>query len=342
MQTPDEPSTQSAIDCAVHDFTLPATQSSPAARRALRGLEPGRLPEGGELTLRRSFAALHGVDLDGVVLGNGSTELLHLLLRSLGAGNMVVVLAPALAEYERAAKLAGVLTVSLLASAETDFVWDISLVCQRLAQLRPAAVLLANPSGLTGSLLDEKSVNALADAIPEGVLVLDETQMCFADRPTALRTGRGNVLSMRSMSFEHGLAGLRLGYAIGPANFVTAMHSQQPARAINAAAQVAAIASLGDPGWTDRAAARLRRHRTALAKALGRIGFCVRPSQAAYLLVATQEADWLCAALAARGIKVTDGARLGVPGHIQIAVRGGEAARRLVDEMKRLLAGKAE
>ncbi|MDM0032388.1 aminotransferase class I/II-fold pyridoxal phosphate-dependent enzyme [Variovorax sp. J22P271] len=341
MQTRDEPLTQIAID-NVHDFTLPATQSSPAARRALRALEPGCLPRGGELALRGRFAELHGVELDGVALGNGSTELLHLLLRSLGAGNMVVVLAPALAEYERAAKLAGVLTVSLLASAETDFVWDISLVCQRLAQLRPAAVLLANPSGLTGSLLDEQSIEALAGAIPAGVLVLDETQMCFADRPPALRRARGNLLSIRSMSFEHGLAGLRLGYAIGPAHVVAAMQTQQPARAINAAAQVAAIASLDDPGWTDRSSARLRRHRSALARALARIGFCVLPSQAAYLLVETQEAAWLCAALAALGIKVTDGARLGVPGHIQIAVRGGEAARRLVDEMKRLLGGRTE
>jgi histidinol-phosphate/aromatic aminotransferase/cobyric acid decarboxylase-like protein len=136
------------------------------------------------------------------------------------------------------------------------------------------------------------------------------------------------------MTKDYGLAGLRLGYAVGPEPVVEALRRVQPPWSVNALAQAAGAAALGDAAHRERSLQQLRRDKEALVAALGRLGLAPVPSSVVFFLVRVGDGTAFRQALLARRILVRDCASFGLPQHVRISTRRPEENERLLDAVR--------
>ena len=255
------------------------------------------------------------VPIERILIGNGSTELIHLLARAFlspprpGAANCALLFTPTYGEYLGACRLAGVPVINFDADHSPPFRWDLTEAVRRIEEERPGLVFLCNPNNPTGVYLDEGDVQVLAGAVAGygGLLVLDEAYLSFVADPwdglelVGLRTSphargragadaggprfQGNVVLLRSMTKDYALTALRLGYAVASEDVIAALEALQPDWSVNGLAQAAGLAALADAGYLDRSRAAVEQARDFLTGRLGELGFTVHPSSANYLLV---------------------------------------------------------
>ncbi len=300
--------------------TAGAVAASKRVRAALARCDPSRYPQPQSADLRALLARLSGWDAERIVVTAGATEVAHLVARSVGAGGLAFLVAPADAEWERAATLAGLITASSVADVDGD----LTACCARVAQLKPAALFVASPNPLTGRQLTRGDVDALLDAVGDGVLVLDDSLGCFAAEPLDPLAWlvRGNFVLVRSLAPAFGLGGARVGYAVASPGLADAMRRQQPRWAVGTVAQQLAAAALADLAHYRDAWAAVRRRRDSLARSLVAAGFDVLPSAADGVAVVVDDAAALAARLRSAGHAAVDGSAAGLPRLLRLAVRG--------------------
>ncbi len=285
---------------------------SPKAQAAYRALGPTlhRYPDGGATELRKSLGALHGIDPERIVCGNGSDELLQLLARAYaGPGDEVVYTRHGFLVYPLAALSAGATPV---VAAETDLTADVDAILARVTE-RTRLVFLANPNNPTGTYIPKGALRRLWGGLPEHVvLVIDAA---YAEYVTAADYDPGldlagrapNVVMTRTFSKAYGLAALRLGWLYGPPALVDVLHRIRGPFNANGAALAAALAALEDQDHIARTCRLNESCRDALAARLGALGLAVVPSVCNFLLVRFPAAPGRDAAaadrfLTARGI----------------------------------------
>ena len=160
-----------------------------------------------------------------------------------------------------------------------DFTWN-----GRIAG-RPALFLLTNPNAPTGVLTAPETVAAAARRF-KGVLVVDEAYADFARTncvPLATAAANRNVIVMRTLSKSFSLAGLRLGYCIGPEDLIAALYKVKDSYNVDALAQAVAGAALNDLPWMRGNVAKVRKTRARVAQELVRRGWDVLPSESNFL-----------------------------------------------------------
>lgn len=257
-----------------------------AARSALAGVH--RYPDGPGRALRAALASRLGVRTGQVALGNGSTDLIDLLARAfLGPDDDAIVSEAAFARFRQvvAARNGRVRTVPM-----RGFRHDLPAMAAA-AGPRTRLVFVANPNNPTGTWNTRGEVAALRARLPEHVvLVLDEAYFEYVDAPdhpdgTALLGSDGPVVVLRTFSKVHGLAGLRVGYAVAREDVIEALDTVREPFNTNAVGQAAALAALEDHAHVARAVALARGERVRLAAALEDMGLEVLPSQANFLCV---------------------------------------------------------
>lgn len=317
--------------------------TSPRVREAAAAAGLESYPDRDCLALREALAGRLGVTVESLLVGNGSTELIHLLARSrLQPDRRCLVFAPTFGEYEAAAVATGAEVHRVEAAAQDDFRWRLDEAVRTTAELRPDLVFLCNPNNPTGVALEPEAVEQLGEAVgPEGLLVLDDAYMPFADTPwdPSPLLGRGNVAILRSMAKAHALAGARVGYLVArPAVIENARRLQHP-WSVNAIAQAAGLAALGDDDHVAAARAVIREGKVSLRSGLEGLGLAVLPSEANFLLVRVRDAARVRGALLRRGMAVRDCSSFGLPGNLRIAVRRPEECERLVEALREVLAG---
>ena len=275
---------------------------------------------------RAAVAAAHGRDAAEVLLTAGAAEAFTLLARALRPRHAVVV-HPSFTEPEAALRAAGHPVSRLLLDAEDGYRLDPARV--------PAdadLVVLGNPTNPTSVLHPAATLTALAR--PGRVLVVDEA---FADtvpgEPESLvaRADLPGVLVVRSLTKTWGLAGLRVGYALGPAELVTAMAAQQPHWPVSTPA-LAALAACTTPAAraeADAAAVELVDHRRALIDALPPGVDVVAEPRSSFVLLRVPDGGRVREALRERGWAVRRGDTF--PGlssdHVRVAVRDPGTSR---------------
>ena len=224
---------------------------SPAVTEALRHLDLAAYPDPECGELRDVLADHVALEPERILVGNGATELIHLLARALlRSGESAAVFSPTFGEFEAACRLQGVAPVHLAPAEQRTFRWDLPVAVRRIAALRPALLFLCNPNNPTGTYLGADDLEAIAAALGDaGLLVLDEAYAPFVERrwDTTRLLRLGNVVLLRSMTKDHALTGLRLGYLLGPRAVVRQVRRWQPSWSVNAAAQAAGIAALSRP-----------------------------------------------------------------------------------------------
>ena len=250
--------------------------------------------------LRERAAVVYGVPADHILAGNGSDELLALLLRAtVEPGDRVAFPVPTYSLYATLVAVQGGEAVC------PPWPEDFSLPAA-LAAARARVTFLCNPNSPSGTVVPPAEVEALARAVA-GVLVVDEAYADFSETNALGLVGRhANVLVLRTMSKSYSLAGLRVGLAFGHPELLAGLRTVKDSYNLNRISQVGAVAALEDVGGMRANVARVRATRARLTAGLERLGFAVLPSQANFVLARRQGVDQgpVAAALAARDILV--------------------------------------
>jgi histidinol-phosphate aminotransferase len=334
----------------VMDFSANANPygPSPRVRVALAGVSLDRYPDAQAIALRQRLAQIHGLTPEHIIVGNGTAELIWLLaLAYLQRGDPLVIIGPTFGEYRAAAGLMGAGIAEYRAPATADFQPDVAAIKALIERQQPRLTFLCNPNNPTGVYLAREAVEALAAACGEGLLVVDEAYRAFVAEPwpsepliargLGLSPAAGNVVLLRSMTKDHALAGLRLGYALASPEVIAALKKVQPSWSVNAAAQVAGLAALSDKDHLRETLPKIAEAKAYLLEELTRLGLRVVPSAANFLLVEVGDGRDLRRRLLSHGLMVRDCSSFSLPEYVRIAVRRLEECRRLIKTLRQLL-----
>jgi histidinol-phosphate aminotransferase len=269
----------------------PSPRAAEAAARALADVH--QYPDGAAFRLRSAIAELHGVSLDEVLHGNGSSEVIELLIRTFTTSEHHIVFGhPAFSMYRIAVMAHNVPFTAV--PTTPDLVHDLDGM---LAAIRPNTrlVLLDNPNNPPGTFVGRAALERFLRAVPPEVIVaLDEAYFEYAsdeEYPDGLqlRHTRDRLVVLRTFSKAYGLAGLRIGYGIGPAQLMNYMNRLRAPFNVGVPSQEAAIAALGDVAHLEAVVRLNTEQRAYLTEQLSERGYLVTPSQANFLLVDFQE-----------------------------------------------------
>ena len=300
-----------------------------------------RYPDGGAVALRQALARQFGLDADRIVCGNGSDELIGLLVRAYaGPGDEVLYSHHGFLMYAISARSVGATPVS---APEIGFTASVDALLGQVTE-RTKLVFLANPNNPTGTYLPAREVARLhAGLPPHVVLALDSAYAEFVEAADyepgiELVHAAENVVMLRTFSKIYALGGLRVGWAYGAPDIVDTLHRLRAPFNVGAAGQAAAIAAIGDLDHTGAS----RRHNTIwrdwTAAELGKLGLAVTPSVCNFVLVhfpAERSADAAFDYLKTRGIIARKVAGYHLPDCLRITIG-------LEDEMRLTVAALAE
>jgi histidinol-phosphate aminotransferase len=264
----------------------PSPKGVAAAREALAKLN--LYPDGSAFSLHEALAAKYGVSPAEVFVGNGSNELIELLVRTFVLdGEEVLASAQSFIAYKLAANALG--RTFMEAPMKARFHYDLDAL-KKLLGRKTKLVFLANPDNPTGTWFAEKDLIPFLDAAPKDTLVvLDEAYAEYVDAPgyqdsLALRKKYPNLVVLRTFSKIFGLAGLRVGYGLARPELVEYIDRVRAPFNVNHVAQAAATAALDDVEHVARSRALVLEERPLLAAGLAELGAQVVPSQGNFLL----------------------------------------------------------
>jgi len=264
----------------------PSPKALAAAREAAARVH--LYPDGSAFHLRNALAAKLGVEPKEVFVGNGSNELIELLVRTFVLeGEEVLTSAQSFVAYKLAAQAHGRTLVE--APMKGRFHYDLEAI-KKLLSRRTKLVFLANPDNPTGTWIGAAELTPFLDAVPkETLVVLDEAYVEFVDAPgfpdsLALRRKYPSLVVLRTYSKIYGLAGLRLGYGLARPEVVEYLDRVRAPFNVNLVAQAAGVAALEDGAHLEASRALVREERPFLAAGLAALGATVVPSQGNFVL----------------------------------------------------------
>src|SRR5919109_184042 len=262
---------------------------SPKAMSAIRErLDQLHLyPDGDCFYLKRGVANALGIAPERLIFGNGSNELIELAVRTfLHRGDEAVMAHQAFLVYPLVVQAAGgVAKVVPL----RNFTHDLKAMADAVTP-KTKIVFLANPNNPTGTIYRRDEWEHFLKCVPvEILLVVDEAYLEYVEDaayPNSLEYQNGRLLlTLRTFSKLYGLAGLRIGYAIGPGEVVDLMHRIRQPFNVNAAAQWAALAALGDVDHVRRSLKVNSEGREYFGREIAKMGLEQIPSQANFVLI---------------------------------------------------------
>jgi histidinol-phosphate aminotransferase len=250
--------------------------------------------------LRDRAAAVYDMGRDNILVGNGSDELLSLIIRAcIGAGDRVVYPYPTYSLYDT------LVTIQEGAPVHIPYPADFSLP-PGLAAAGGRVTFVCHPNSPSGTPVPIDTIDTLAQQVG-GLLVVDEAYVDFADA-TALELvrRRDNVIVLRTFSKSFSLAGMRIGLAFGPSALIDELMKIKDSYNVTRLGIVAATAALEDYAWMRANVARIRRTRERLIDGLRERGFAVLPSHSNFVLARRpgRSLEGVYHALKARGILV--------------------------------------
>lgn len=319
------------LDAMENPYPWPGELHS-AWLEALSGVELNRYPDAGARALTAAIRAAHGVPEEaGCLLGNGSDELIQILISAIQAsGRPVLSPVPTFVMYEVLARAAGVPFVGVPLTADFDL--DGPALLRAMKEHRPALVFLAFPNNPTGRLYDPGLVAEVIAANP-GLTVIDEAYAPFSGHSFLPRAGIApGLMVMRTMS-KLGLAGLRLGYVAATPEWIDALDRLRLPYNINALTQRSVSFALAHARVLDEQARILREQRAQVSAALTSMPGVRRviPSDANFILfeVARDRGHAVFESLRVSGILIKDVGRAGgtLRDHLRVTVGRPEENR---------------
>jgi len=291
------------LDAMENPYALPVATRERIAN-AVRDLPINRYPAGGGEPVKRALREAYGIDDDlAIMLGNGSDELIQIVTYALARPNAVMAVPqPSFVMYRMNAIYSGMRFVGV--DLGPDFGLDLRSWREVIARERPALAFIAYPNNPTGNLFADEDVEEIVATTP-GLVVIDEAYHAFAQRSFVDRMrAYPNVIVLRTLS-KLGMAGLRLGYAIGAPEWIGEFEKLRPPYNVNAITQAIVPMLLADGTLLEQQAAAIRDERARLGRELARIrGVTVYPSDANFIVIRVADAPAWFNGLAKAGILV--------------------------------------
>jgi histidinol-phosphate aminotransferase len=310
---------------------------SPKALQVLQSLDGEylrRYPDPFAQKFRKAVSEVLAVPVDWIMVGNGSDELLSVIVRACADSERKVVypmptyvLYRALTEMQPTARV------------EIPYAEEYRLPLEELVAAEGAVTFIASPNSPSGHVVPLHELQQLAQRL-SGVLVVDEAYVDFAEE-TALPLVQEfeNVLILRTLSKGYALAGLRLGFGIAHPNLLAGLFKVKDSYNVDAIAGAVGAAAMSDQAYKNECVAKVKASRTKLAFDLKQLGFRLWDSQANFLLVQPPrgKAEQIYIALKDRGILVRYFKQTSLEDKLRITVGTDEQNQTLLEALIHLL-----
>jgi len=315
-----------AIKLASNENPLGASQQAIAAATKALG-EVEMYPDGGAFALRARLASDHGINPDQLVFGAGSNEIIYLLINAFcRPGDRVVSHKFAFVSYVLATKSFG--HEFFAADVKDDLSCDVDALIAAIDE-RTKIVFLANPNNPTGAYVPRSDFERLLEAIPDtAILVVDEAYNEYATRaaddyPSArdYQSKYPKLVTLRTFSKIHGLAGLRVGYAVAEAELAGHINRIRRPFNVNMIGQRAALAALQDSEHVERSSAVARASIAELSSAAQKLGLRAYPSVTNFVLLDLgRPSGPVCDALQRKGVITRPMKAWGLPSCVRVSI----------------------
>ncbi len=261
---------------------------SPAVDEALRAAAGDALrlyPDPRSSALREQAAKLHALDVSQVIFGNGSDDLLNLLVRAFSGERAVGYPAPSYSLYP---VLCGIQNSDAI---EIPFGREMALPIEAIGKLEASILFVTSPNAPTGVGFANSDLAKAIEAF-EGIVVVDEAYADFAEESAVELLGRySNLVVTRTFSKSYGLAGLRLGYAMGDASVIDILDRVRDSYNVNRLTQAGGLAALCDQSYLSAVVEKIKRTRDFYRAEWEGLGWFCYPSRANFLFVEPRNAQ---------------------------------------------------
>jgi histidinol-phosphate aminotransferase len=339
-----------AVEAAVATVAMLASNESPFppvagvvdAIRAAAG-SVNRYPDPGARELRRAIAARYDYAPSGIAVGNGSCEILLAAASALlEPWHEIVYAWPSFSMYPHLAGLTDAKEVTV--PLAEGWVHDLDAMLRAVTD-QTRLLIVCNPNNPTGTHLPSEAIAGLLEELPEHVFtILDEAYIevqTAEDPDTSLDLLRRfeNLAILRTFSKVYGLAGMRVGYALGPEQFRVGVDTVRQPFTVNHLAQVAATEAIRHQDDVARRAEWNAVERLWMEEELAELGFDVADSQANFCWVGLGELDEneVMRALASAGVAVRPGKGLGGPGFLRVTYGARAENERFIEALRTCL-----
>jgi threonine-phosphate decarboxylase len=328
------------FSASINPLGVPASVVA-AIKEGIRDLP--NYPEAQAEPLAAQLSSSLGVDRMSIICGNGSTELIYLVVRALNPGKALIP-APTFSEYERACRLIhGMRGVRLELGRKENFDIDPDLFIRAMKGCDIA--FLCNPNNPTGRLTGKKELLRIAGAAEKMkcCLVIDEAFIDFCPEASVINEVADNpyLIVLRSLTKFYALSGLRIGYGVFPAALAGLIKRHKEPWTVNTLAQRAGIVALNDEVYKKESMKMMSREKKFIEKGLRNLGIEFIPSSANYYLMELENAQEAIVLLKRKGVLARDCTNFaGLDGpYIRIAVKTRKDNALLIKELSLLCRG---
>ena len=292
--------------------------------------------------LRRALALKFKVKEDQIIIGNGSDELIVLVLRALvEKGDEVIVAWPTFLIYEIQARISGAKVIRVKLK---NFKYDLEGMKKKITK-KTKIIFIANPDNPTGSFVNNRELENFLKSVPENILVfIDEAYFEYArlipsypDSLQFLKDNYNNIFISRTFSKAYGLAGLRIGYGISNNKNIEILNKVREPFNVNSLAQIAALHALKDQEHLQKVVRATQREKEKMYEELRRMGLEYKETATNFILIKVHDSQKVCRELLKKGIIVRDLDRWGLKGFIRVTVGRPIENVQFLKEIRRLV-----
>ncbi|MFB3884897.1 MAG: histidinol-phosphate transaminase [Thermodesulfobacteriota bacterium] len=317
----------------------PSPRAVAAIRKELQNIY--LYPEGPCTALIQTLARKFSLPEKTIIISNGADNLILMIASAfLDEGDEVVMADPTFSVYTNVTQIMGGTPIKVRLR---DFAHDLPAMLKKVNR-KTKLVFLCNPNNPTGTIVSQESVNHFLSKLPKRVIVvLDEAYGDFAEDPfypngTEYVKKGAQVIVLRTFSKVYGLAGLRIGYALGREDLVNCLYQVRDPFPVHRLAQVAAVAALNDTDHAVRSIQLVYEGRRYLYKELDQMGFSYVPSEANFILIDFgKDSEEVFQAFLREGIIIRPGKTWGYPTFARVTIGRMEDNRNFIKALKKIL-----
>jgi histidinol-phosphate aminotransferase len=316
---------------------------SPKALEAIRKELPNIhfYPEGPTPLLKKALAKNFSLNEENIVTSNGADNLILMIANAfVDEGDEVIMAAPTFAVYTNVTQIMGGKPIQVKLQ---NYTHDIEGMLKRVTR-KTKLIFVCNPNNPTGTIVSKASLNRFLDKLPNRVIViLDEAYGDFVEDPLYPNgldyvKEKRELIALRTFSKVYGLAGLRIGYAIGREDLIHCLYQVRDPFPVHRLAQAAAVAGMADKDHIQKSKKLVYEGRRFLYQELERMGIRFVPSQANFILVDFEkEIEEVSHSLLREGIIIRPGKTWGYPTCGRITIGRMADNRRFIKALKKIL-----
>ena len=309
---------------------------SPSLKAAVAGVDYSSYPDPTASKLRQQIAMSLDWDPEGILIGNGACELIWLLAYR-RRGSFIAAVEPTFCEL-RAAADAYQVPMESVHGFRLERSFDLVKLKSYLEKKQPGTFYICNPNSPTGHYIQHERLMNLCSEFPKVEFILDQAFLNFSDHyqdmgaPVPL-----NVIRLRSLTKDHAIAGLRLGYLMGAPKLCQELSRWRPFWSVNALAQVAGQVAITESKFVEDSRQKMFEDRDYLRKKLGELGLRPAPSVTNFLMVDVGDGQQLSLKLEDQGVRVRPCRSYGLPEYIRLSARPRQDVDHLMEALRRCL-----